>query len=233
MPVPQELEPRVPRSLLRDGVYLRLRDAIVDGTLAPGEQLRDAELAEWLGVSRTPVREALLRLGQVGLVHARPGRSTMVAPLDPVAVRDAGAVVAAMHRLAVEEAIGRLTDDGLAAMRQANDRFAAALRAGDADAALAADDDFHAVPVAASGNQAVATVLEQFSPVLRRLERLRFSSASASASVSRHARLLELCAAGDTERASSLAHETWESLEPLIATLTNESDTPSPREEAR
>ena len=50
------------RGLLRDDVYTRLRDAIVDGTFAPGEQLRDGELADWLGVSRKPVREAISTL---------------------------------------------------------------------------------------------------------------------------------------------------------------------------
>ena len=233
MPIPPGPDHRIPRSLLRDGVYLRLRDAIVDGTLAPGEQLRDADLAIWLGVSRTPVREALLRLGQVGLVHARPGRSTTVAPLDPVAVRDAGAVVAALHRLAVAEAVGRLTDDDLAAMRAANRRFAAALEAGDADAALAADDDFHAVPVRVAGNAAVASVLEQYSPVLRRLERLRFSSSSASTSVARHTTLVDLCAGGDADRAADVAHQIWESLGPLVETLTTETAVPPLEEEAR
>ena len=58
--------PSYRRSLLRDDVFARLRDAIVDGTFAPGEQLRDLELADWLGVSRTPVREALLRLRRPG-----------------------------------------------------------------------------------------------------------------------------------------------------------------------
>src|ERR1043165_1588084 len=98
MPVPS-LQPPVARALLRDDVYRRVRDAIVDGTLAPGEQLRDQELAAWLGVSRTPVREALLRLQQAGLVAALPGRSTTVASLDSGAARDAQAVVAQMHRL--------------------------------------------------------------------------------------------------------------------------------------
>ena len=78
----------------------RLRDAIVDGTLAPGEVAARHELATWLGVSRTPVREALLRLGETGLVQSAPGRSTVVAEID-LAVRDAQSVVAAMHRLAV------------------------------------------------------------------------------------------------------------------------------------
>ena len=83
-----------PRPLLRDEVFDRLRDAIVDGTLAPDEQLRDTELATWLGVSRTPVREALLELGRSGLVRSLPGRSTVVAPLDAASVRDAQTVVA-------------------------------------------------------------------------------------------------------------------------------------------
>lgn len=220
MPIPPETTQAVPRRLLRDDVYLRLRDAIVDGTLVPGEQLRDGELATWLGVSRTPVREALLRLGQVGLVSASPGRSTTVAPLDPVAARQAGSVVAAMHRLAVVEAIERLTQDDLAAMREANERFAHALDAADADAALAADDDFHAVLVRVADNQALSTVLEQFSPVLRRVERRRFSSASGRVSVDRHARLTQYCAVGDRESATALAHEIWESLDPLVDDLT-------------
>jgi len=55
MPIPAGAP--LSRSLLRDDVYVRLRDAIVDGTFTPGEQLRDGDLAQWLGVSRTPVRE--------------------------------------------------------------------------------------------------------------------------------------------------------------------------------
>ena len=108
MPTEQRLEP-VHRPLLRDEVYSRLRDAIVDGTLAPGEVLRDGDLAGWLGVSRTPVREALLRLGQAGLVHPTPGRSTIVATLDRREIRSAQSVVAAMHRLAVHESVALLT----------------------------------------------------------------------------------------------------------------------------
>lgn len=210
MPVPREALGL--RTLLRDEVYQRLRDAIVDGTLAPDEQLRDAELAAWLGVSRTPVREALLELARNGLVRSLPGRSTVVAPLDATGVRNAQAVVAAMHRLAVEAAVERLTPGDLDRMRQANERFDAAQRSGDIDAALAADRDFHAVAVDAAGNDAVRAVIAQYEPVLHRAERLRFGSAEGRTSVHRHAQLIELCESGDVDAAAALAEQTWRSL---------------------
>ncbi len=210
------------RALLRDDVHRRLRDAIVDGTLQPGEQLRDQELAAWLGVSRTPVREALLRLQQAGLVAAQPGRSTTVATLDAKAARDAQAVVAAMHELAVREAVAMLTDDDLSRMRAANARFAEALAAGDPDAALEADDELHAIPVDAADNSAIVTVLDQYTPVLRRVERLRFASLAGRGSVALHARLIDLCERGEVEDAAQVSFETWQTLEPLLDSLSDD-----------
>jgi DNA-binding GntR family transcriptional regulator len=230
MPIPAHTAP-TKRVLLRDDVYTRLRDAIVDGTLTPGERMRDQELAAWLGVSRTPVREALLRLGQAGLVLAAPGRSTTVATLDARSLRGAQSVVAAMHRLAVEQAVAQLAAADLAAMRAANKRFAAALRRGDADAAIAADDEFHGIPVRAAANTALETVLEQFTPALRRLERMRFSSLSGRASVALHDRLVDLCEAGDVEAAAAVSHETWETLRPLIASLDDADTATRPSED--
>lgn len=211
MPIPPTA-PGLDRSLLRDDVYRRLRDAIVDGTFAPGEQLKDLELAAWLGVSRTPVREALLRLAHSGLVLAQPGRSTIVSTLDAREIRDARDVVAAMHEVAVREAVPALGDADLAAMQEANSRFAVALGSGDVEAALRADDELHGVLVHISGNRALATVLEQFTPTVRRAERMRFGSLRGRASVTRHDELIRLCAAGDVEGAAAVAYDTWHSL---------------------
>jgi DNA-binding GntR family transcriptional regulator len=211
VPIPENV-PAMDRSLLRDDVYRRLRDAVVDGTFAPGEQLKDIELAEWLGVSRTPVREALMRLGEGGLVVALPGRSTTVSTLDMRAVADARDVVAAMHELAVREAVPALTAPDLDAMREANRRFQAAVETGDLEAALRADDDLHAVPVAVSGNRSLAKVLDQFTPLVRRAERLRFATLAGRASVARHDELIRLCHGGDARGAAAVAFDTWHSL---------------------
>jgi DNA-binding GntR family transcriptional regulator len=210
MPIPVGT-PAVDRTLLRDDVYRRLRDAIVDGTFRPGEQLKDGDLAEWLGVSRTPVREALLRLGASGLVVALPGRSTTVSAIDIQVVRDAKDVVAAMHELAVRQVTSRLTEEDVAKMREANHRFAAAVTSGDVTAALNADEELHRIPVTALGNQALEAVLERFDPLIRRAERLRFG-VDGPTSVKRHNQLIDLIESGDAEAAAALAFDTWHSL---------------------
>lgn len=218
MPVPGR-DGLLATSLLRDRAYTAIRDAIVDGTLAPGEKLVDAELSGWLGVSRTPIREALGRLERSGLVLTRPGHSTVVSPVRARETAAAQSVVAAMHELATREAVPLLSAADLDAMRTANSRFAHALRANDIEAAVAADDDFHEVAVAVSGNPAVRAVLDQFGPVLRRVERLRFGSLAGRASVAQHDRIVELCAAGDAEGAALAARQNWQTLALLVGTL--------------
>ena len=91
--------------MLRDSVFVRIRDAIIDGTLEPGEKLMDGELSGWLGVSRTPIREALARLETTGLVETKPGRYTIVSPIDTRTLADAQVVTAAMNELAVRTAV--------------------------------------------------------------------------------------------------------------------------------
>src|SRR4029450_11895331 len=169
MPVPKR-KAEASRTLLRDQAYVRLRDAILDGTLEPGEQLKDAEIADWLGLSRTPIREALARLEEYGLVETSPNRYTRVASLSARNARDAFAVVAALHALAASLGVARISDQELVAMREANRDFAAALHEASVDDALASDDRFHAVLVRASANQEIAHSLERLMPKIRLLE---------------------------------------------------------------
>lgn len=218
--------PRIDRpASLRDHAYTALRDAIVSGRLAPGERLRDPELEQWLGVSRTPIREAIARLETAGLVRTRRAKATEVAPLDEREALAAQRIAAALHELAVRDGVGQLTDADLDDMRAANDRFDAALQDGDVDAAIAADDDFHAVPVRASANPLLPVLLEQVTPLLRRLERARFSSLAGRDSVDAHAGIIAACADGDADAAAAATRENWHTLERLLATPT---PTPSP-----
>ncbi|WP_373299420.1 GntR family transcriptional regulator [Amycolatopsis acidiphila] len=208
------LEP-VGRPLLRDTAHRLIREAIVRGDIPPGTVVRDAQLAEQLGLSRAPVRDALARLADEGLVKTKPQSHTRVTPIDAAEVRDAAAVVRAMHELAARTAVPLLTAEQLTAMTEANRRFAAAVRAADADAALDADDELHDVLVRACGNRAVAATIGRYTPLIRRLERLRFSVPAARDSVTLHERLIEACRAGAADEAVRVTTEIWHELEQL------------------
>lgn len=211
MPVPS-LAGVHKRPLLRDNVFESIRNAIVDGTFEPGERLKDSELEAWLGVSRTPIREALLRLERAGLVIALPGKSTIVAPFNLASTLSTQQVVAGLHELAARLAVPVLAEPHVAAMEEANARFGRALQESDVDAALAADDEFHAVLVAASGNPVLQELLEQTTPVLRRVERMRFASFAARESVAQHAEIIRLARLGDAEGAARACRDNWLSL---------------------
>ncbi|MFE7610781.1 GntR family transcriptional regulator [Streptomyces celluloflavus] len=206
------LEP-VPRRLLRDEAYDALLEAIVSGELPPGQKLNDAELAERLGLSRAPVRQALARLAGERLVVSKPQSFTRVAPVVAQEIHDALAVVRAMHALAVRTAVPQMTEAHLARMRTANAAFVRALDAADPTAAIAADDALHAVPIEVCGNAALAETVRRYTPLLRRLERRRFSSTAARASAARHDALIDACAAGAPDAAAELTDEIWGELD--------------------
>jgi DNA-binding GntR family transcriptional regulator len=206
----------VPRTLLRDEAYLAIRRAIVTGALAPGDVVRDGDLAERLGLSRAPVRDALQRLAGDGLVQSKPQSHTRVTPLVPRDVRDAIAVVRAMHELAAREAVPVLTEADVEAMRAANADFAAAVTAGDVDSALAADDVLHGVLVGVCGNRAVAATVDRYTPLIERVERRKFGTVSGQRSVQLHGWLIDACTAGDTDTAIAVTGVIWSDLADLL-----------------
>jgi DNA-binding GntR family transcriptional regulator len=106
------LDPR--GTVLGDEVFARLGEATLAGRLAPGERLRDQELAQRLGVSRTPVREALQRLERTGLVEVSPNRYTRVTTPNDKVQRDVFEFVAYLMGIAVRMAVARCSDEVLA-----------------------------------------------------------------------------------------------------------------------
>lgn len=108
MPVPSSAPDAGPRRLLRDVVFDKVLAAIVDGTLEPGERLNDDQLVKWLGVSRTPVREAIAQLQAYGLVEIEANRYTRVSARDDGVYAEAAEFLAGLHALAREWGIGNL-----------------------------------------------------------------------------------------------------------------------------
>ncbi len=208
MPVPDSRD-AVARHLLRDDAYAALREAIVTGELEPGEQLHDAELCGWLGLSRTPVREALARLDDECLVDVAPQRHTRVATMGPQDARDAFPVLASVHALATELAVPRMDAAHHTLLRKLNREFIAALAAGHAVDAYAADDGFHEVFVEASENAEVGRILRRIAPRLRRLELLRYGALPGRRSVAQHEAIIMRASQGDAVRAASAVRENW------------------------
>jgi DNA-binding GntR family transcriptional regulator len=208
MPVPRDSLP-AERVLLRDTAYERLEAAIVDGTLRPGERLRDDELGEWLGVSRTPIREALARLTDAGLVETAANRYTRVAPVAVADSRTSFAIAAALDALVVELAIARLTAATLDALRTENERFTWAVWRDDVDSATDADRRFHAALAAVAGNNLLSGLLGRVLPAVRRLERLAWPALGERPGAQQHEAVLAAAGAGEPSGATRAVSGEW------------------------
>jgi DNA-binding GntR family transcriptional regulator len=209
MPLPTAAS-TIARTSLRDAAYARIRDWILDGTLAPEEPLRDEALAETLGMSRTPVREALQRLEDDGLVVTNAARRSAVSPVSLQQARDVYPMVAALEALALRLALPHVDEATLDAMTAANVRLASALEAGDAGAALEADLALHGAFIARCGNAELLRVLDDLKCTVRRIERAFWGAADRSASVYDHAELIAALAARDLATAEGVLARNWE-----------------------
>jgi DNA-binding GntR family transcriptional regulator len=160
------LDPR--GSVLGDEVYALLGEAILDGTLAPGERLRDHELAERLGVSRTPVREALQRLERTGLVEVAPNRYTRVTVPNDKVQADVFEFVVYLMGNAVRMAVTRCSDDVLADTLIDADAMVEASRDDDHAALAHASHTFFTKMTFASENVAIVRVMREAEIAIRR-----------------------------------------------------------------
>lgn len=208
MPLP-ESSVAISRVCLRDAAYARIRDWILDGTLAPDEPLRDEALAEALGMSRTPVREALQRLEDDGLVVTTATRRTFVSPVTLTQAREVFPIVTTLESLAVELAAPRMDEPALAAMRDANARLAEALAGGDAGAALESDTDLHAAFIERTGSGELVALLADLKSKVRRIERTFWGGTDRTASVRDHDELIASFAAGDVATARTVLRRNW------------------------
>ncbi|MGW4063010.1 GntR family transcriptional regulator [Amycolatopsis sp. NPDC004747] len=135
---------------LADEVADRIREAVFDGVYAPGSQLREVELAEALGVSRGPVREALLKLEREGLVRSEWHRGATVTALSEADVAELDSLRAALEHLAVELVVEHAADEALAAVDAAVRRMERAL---DEHEMVRCDLEFHDAVYAAAGHR--------------------------------------------------------------------------------
>ena len=144
---------------LRDVVFNTLRRAILRGELKPGERLMEIQLANKLGVSRTPIREAIRKLELEGLVLMIPRRGAEVAEITEKNLRDVLEVRCALEELAVQLACDRMDAEGLVRLKEAAEKFREVLDSDDITQIAQADVLFHDVIYTATDNKRLIQLL--------------------------------------------------------------------------
>ena len=144
---------------LRDVVFNTLREAILKGELKPGERLMELQLASKLGVSRTPIREAIRMLEQEGLAVTIPRRGAEVARMTEKDMEDVLQIRAALDELAVQLATEQITDEQFDALEQARQNFENSLKSDDVKEIAQADVAFHDAIYNATGNAKLVSML--------------------------------------------------------------------------
>ncbi len=193
-------------SSLVDDAYEQIRRRILDNVWPPGHRALEQEVALALGMSRTPVREALLRLQNDGLVEVIPRHGMRVLPVSPNDMREIYLVLTALECLAAELVAQRKpTDEDLAPLVAATKAMDQALKEDDLDAWAAADERFHAHLVDLAGNrQLQATVLNYWERSHRaRMFTLRLRPKPVN-STREHLEMVQRFRAGDAAGAASV-----------------------------
>ena len=144
---------------LRDVVFNTLRQAILKGELAPGERLMEIQLAQKLGVSRTPIREAIRKLELEGLVLMIPRRGAEVARISEKSLKDVLEVRRSLEELAIELACQRMTEEDMQALEEAQKAFKAAIDQGDAMKIAETDEAYHDVIYHSTRNKRLVQIL--------------------------------------------------------------------------
>lgn len=209
MPVPVT-EAVSPRRLIRDEVFLRLLDAIVEGDLLPGEQLYDAEIEKWVGVSRTPVREALNQLATMGLVEIMPQKRTRVTPIDPARLRGLIDTVGILLHGVVRDATPLLTDVDKEALRGLPERAAEAAEVAALDRDRVLTEGFLDVFIRRLDNRTVARLVKRHLPEVRRALVAAPSNGAFVAGLPSLEPLVKAAIAGDSAGAAQGIADYWQ-----------------------
>lgn len=209
MPIPATVQ-TITRSLAREDVYRTIKQWIVELQLAPDELIRDHDIAERLGVSRTPVREALRRLEDEGLVVTSFHKWTKVAPSDMAEAAQLYPVVAALEAAAVELALPHLSAADLAQLSALNKALDQAVRERQVEQAAALDLAFHSLIVERSLNAEIGKLLAALLPRIKRIELAHFGNQPiAHQSVLEHAAIIRALKKGDGQAAAEAMKKNW------------------------
>jgi len=193
---------------LREKILENIRDAILKGTLAPGERVSEPDLAERYGISRTPIREAFRQLESEGYLTVVPRKGAVITSLSERDVEEFYAIKSMLEGYAAQLAAQLLTDKEIQRLEKINARLAALAAAGDVKSFFRVHNEFHEVFITASGNNKLYELIQQ---MLVKFNRLRIASLSLpgrmETSVREHEKIIEAFKARDSALANRLVQK--------------------------
>ncbi|MBE0466974.1 MAG: GntR family transcriptional regulator [Candidatus Desulforudis sp.] len=211
---------------LREMVFESLREAIIQGRLRPGERLMELQLAEELGVSRTPVREAIRKLELEGFVVMVPRKGAYVAGITDKDITEVFEVRAALEALAAGLACERITDEELERLERSVVQIAEFTERPDLNALVHEDAEFHEIIYRASRNKRLSQILTNLQEQIQRFRLTTLSRPGRTRqALEEHNQIVEAISERRVELAQRLAWEHIESAEnSLLCALREEED---------
>lgn len=205
MPVPQNFSSPI-RMSAKERALAQIQRWIIEGTLLPGEKLIDAELAESLAVSRTPIREAFQLLEVQGLVSMHPGKETRVTSIEKDDILNMYPTLAALHSLAAEYSAQLIGPEQIEMLKELNAQFGQAIENGQPYQAMELDEQFHNLIVEVSDNPYIASFSTSLQIHIRRFKYvfLKQPMAATLTSVEEHASIISALEERNKEAASAM-----------------------------
>lgn len=221
MPVPENSEP-ISRFSMREEVYNTLLKWIMEGVLRPGEKILDKDLAARLGVSRTPVREALRRLEDKELIESSANRWTRVAEVSLEEPERIYPIIWTLEELALSQVFKDITVEDLKQMEAVNETMKKAVDDGDPVKASWADVEFHRVFIEKTQNYHLVSILNDLKVKYRRVEITYFGGSNyAVDSMTEHDRLLAALRGEKLEPALVELRQNWQNSLSRIRDIVN------------
>lgn len=202
---------------LRETVCEVLRDAIQRGILEPGERLMEIQLAEELGISRTPVREAIRKLEQEGYVIMMPRRGTYVSSMSVRDVKEIFEIRSALESLATTLATMRIEADELEKLRTLLTEIEGHIERKDIEKIVATDIEFHGLLYQVSRNERLVAIISNLKEQLARFRTLSMSyPGRLKETLAEHRAMVEAIAEGDVDAARDAAERHMEQAEETL-----------------
>jgi len=211
---------------LREKILETIRDAILKGSLKPGERVSEPELAERFGISRTPIREAFRQLESEGYLQVIPRKGAVVASLSERDIEEFYAIKIILEGFAAKMAAEKLSEKDIERLEAINDRLAQIAKEGDVKSFFRVHNEFHEVFIKAAGNEKLYDMINQ---LVMRFKRLRLASLSQPGrmeiSVEEHRNMIQAFRDHDGEKADSLVrHAATIGADVLIQSMAQSGD---------